>query len=65
MDWSDLERPTPQWFKNAKLGIFVHWGVYSLPAWAEPTAELGTVEDPLEWYTPNLQHDPYPRLACS
>ena len=47
MDWSDLERPTPQWFKNAKLGIFVHWGVYSLPAWAEPTAELGTVEDPL------------------
>lgn len=55
MDWSDLERPTPQWFKNAKLGIFVHWGVYSLPAWAEPTAELGTVEDPLEWFT----HNPY------
>jgi alpha-L-fucosidase len=22
----------PEWFKNAKLGIFIHWGVYSVPA---------------------------------
>ncbi len=23
---------TPQWFKDAKFGIFIHWGVYSVPA---------------------------------
>ena len=34
-DWSSLEaRPVPQGFKDAKLGIFIHWGVYSVPAWA-------------------------------
>ena len=28
------ERPVPSWFADAKLGIFVHWGPYSVPAWA-------------------------------
>jgi len=27
-------RPLPSWFDDAKLGIFVHWGPYSVPAWA-------------------------------
>ena len=26
----------PQWFEDAKLGFFIHWGAYSVPAWAEP-----------------------------
>jgi len=26
----------PTWFRDAKLGIFIHWGLYSVPAWAEP-----------------------------
>lgn len=26
--------PLPQWYANAKLGIFVHWGLYSVPGWA-------------------------------
>ena len=26
----------PEWFRNAKLGIFIHWGVFSVPAWAPP-----------------------------
>ena len=34
-DWTSLDaRPAPQWFKDAKFGIFIHWGVYSVPAWA-------------------------------
>jgi alpha-L-fucosidase len=33
----------PQWYDDAKLGIFVHWGLYSVPAWAPPTGELGKV----------------------
>jgi alpha-L-fucosidase len=28
------ERPLPAWFADAKLGIFVHWGPYSVPGWA-------------------------------
>ena len=33
--WQSLnERGYPQWFQDAKLGIFVHWGLYSVPAWA-------------------------------
>lgn len=29
------ERGYPQWFSDAKLGIFVHWGLYSVPAYAD------------------------------
>lgn len=33
--WESLDsRPVPAWFENAKFGIFIHWGVYSVPAWA-------------------------------
>jgi len=28
------EHPLPDWFSDAKLGIFVHWGLYSVPAFA-------------------------------
>lgn len=24
----------PDWYLNAKLGIFIHWGLYSVPGWA-------------------------------
>ncbi|XP_044527270.1 tissue alpha-L-fucosidase-like [Gracilinanus agilis] len=35
-DWDSLDaRPLPAWFDEAKFGIFVHWGVYSVPAWGE------------------------------
>ena len=26
---------TPSWFKSARFGIFIHWGLYSVPGWAE------------------------------
>jgi alpha-L-fucosidase len=26
--------PLPQWYADAKLGIFIHWGLYSVPGWA-------------------------------
>jgi hypothetical protein len=30
--WDSLDkRPTPTWFTDAKFGIFIHWGVYSVP----------------------------------
>lgn len=31
--WSDLDtRPLPEWYDRAKIGIFLHWGVYSVPS---------------------------------
>jgi len=34
-NWDSLDRrPTPSWFSDAKFGIFIHWGVYSVPAYA-------------------------------
>ena len=33
--WDSLDRrPTPAWFTDAKFGIFIHWGVYSVPGYA-------------------------------
>lgn len=52
--WAALKHPLPDWFNRAKLGYFIHWGPYSVPAWGEPIAELGTIP-PGEWYT----HNPY------
>ncbi len=34
-DWASIDsRPTPAWWRDAKFGIFIHWGVYSVPAFA-------------------------------
>ncbi|MFD4421596.1 alpha-L-fucosidase [Agromyces sp. NPDC058484] len=29
----------PEWYRDAKLGFFVHWGLYSVPAWGTPHGE--------------------------
>jgi alpha-L-fucosidase len=48
-DWNSLNsRPTPAWFDQAKFGIFIHWGVYSVPAWA-PKGQYA------EWYWHSMQ----------
>ena len=34
-NWASLNtRPVPSWFEDAKFGIFIHWGLYSVPAYA-------------------------------
>lgn len=52
-DWESLKTyQVPQWYQDAKFGIFIHWGVYSVPAFGS------------EWYprlmyipgTPEYQH---------
>ncbi|XP_054013327.1 alpha-L-fucosidase [Hylaeus anthracinus] len=31
--WDSLDsRPLPTWYDNAKFGIFIHWGVFSVPS---------------------------------
>lgn len=34
-DWASLSNhPVPQWYRDAKFGIFIHWGVFSVPAYS-------------------------------
>lgn len=41
-NWKSLDtRQTPEWFTDAKFGIFIHWGVYSVPAWAPTDIAVG------------------------
>ena len=42
-DWESLKNyEAPEWYEDAKLGFWVHWGVYSVPAFAGDHAS--------EWY---------------
>ncbi len=42
-DWESLARyKPPEWYLDAKFGIFIHWGVYSVPAFGS------------EWYPRNM-----------
>lgn len=42
-DWESLQKyEVPEWYKDAKFGIFIHWGLYSVPAFAN------------EWYPRNM-----------
>ena len=35
-NWESLnKRPVPEWFADAKFGIFIHWGLYSVPAYTK------------------------------
>ena len=34
------QHTVPDWFHDAKLGIFIHWGLYSVPAWAPHGADI-------------------------
>jgi alpha-L-fucosidase len=41
---------SPEWYNDAKYGIFIHWGVYSVPGWGNS----GKNESYAEWYDPTL-----------
>ena len=42
-NWQSLGRyQAPEWFRDAKFGIFIHWGVYAIPAFGN------------EWYSRNM-----------
>src|SRR5829696_196733 len=56
--WASLKRPLPQWFAQARFGIFIHWGPYSVPAWAEPTGALGAVPED-QWFLHNAYAEWY------
>jgi len=49
--WESLDkRPVPQWFEDSKFGIFIHWGVYSVPSWGPTGDSIGVYDKYSEWY---------------
>ena len=51
-DWESLNNfEVPSWFKKAKFGIFIHWGLYSVPAFHN------------EWYSRNMYIAGSPEFA--
>ncbi len=53
-DWDSLQAyEIPAWFKQAKLGIFIHWGVYAVPAWDN------------EWYPRFMYRDEISRKGAN
>ncbi|HEX3006209.1 MAG TPA: alpha-L-fucosidase, partial [Bacteroidales bacterium] len=54
-NWESIDkRPVPAWFTDAKFGIFIHWGVYSVPSWAPADAPIGVYAKYAEWYWSRL-----------
>jgi len=42
--WESVTRHrVPRWFEDAKLGVFLHWGLYSVPAWAPRVPDIQTI----------------------
>ena len=41
---SITKHEVPEWFHDAKLGIFIHWGLFSVPAFAETGLDLNESE---------------------
>lgn len=44
------QHKAPRWFDQDKFGIFIHWGLYSVPAWGPPGGMYS------EWYWSNYNH---------
>ena len=61
--------PVPSWFNDAKLGIFIHWGIWTIPAWAPVIGSMFENPDPFrntpysEWYLNSLALDGSPVQA--
>ena len=55
--WESLNEHTlPKWFMDAKFGIFIHWGPYSVPAWAPKKTATG------EYYNDQVGNHPYAEI---
>jgi alpha-L-fucosidase len=55
--WASLDqRPIPAWFTDAKFGLFIHWGVYSVPAYRPVSPH--PYETYAEWYGADVYGNP-------
>ncbi|KAK3917900.1 Alpha-L-fucosidase [Frankliniella fusca] len=58
--WESLDtRPLPQWYDDAKVGVFIHWGVYSVPSFGSEWFWYDWIAEKKEKYT-NFMKRNYP-----
>ena len=51
----------PEWFRQSKLGVFVHWGLYSVPAFAPTGKPFKQKDNPYaEWYHNSMKLKDHP-----
>ena len=66
--WESVRtHPLPDWYADAKLGVFIHWGLFSVPGWAPQVDDVQQVlkdggpaglfrDNPYaEWYRNSMQ----------
>ena len=66
--WESVRtHPLPDWYADAKLGVFIHWGLFSVPGWAPQVDDVQRIlkdEGPAglfrdnpyaEWYRNSMQ----------
>jgi alpha-L-fucosidase len=51
--------PLPDWFDDAKLGMFIDWGLYSIAGWAPQIGDGAIYPD---WYLWKMYHSPRTRI---
>ena len=63
-NWESIDsRPVPSWFTEAKFGIFIHWGVYSVPAWGPVGKDIPVYMKYAEWYWARMnESNPYGKM---
>lgn len=55
-NWESLkEYQTPQWFADAKFGIFIHWGPYSVPAYKSEWYPRFMYQDSVLWHQTDVE----------
>ena len=62
-DWKSLDsRPLPSWYDEAKIGVFIHWGVFAVPGLANwfwykwKTGDKEIIEFMKKNYPPDFQY---------
>ena len=67
-------RACPDWFNTSQMGVFIHWGLYSVPAWAprgralnellaEDYDNVCTLQPYAEWYANAIRVSGSPSAA--
>ncbi|GLH08993.1 Putative alpha-L-fucosidase [Gryllus bimaculatus] len=65
--WQDLDtRPSPTWYDEAKFGIMVHWGLFSVPGFGSELFRRGNESEYISYmkkhFSSNFTYEDYKKL---
>ena len=60
LEESIRKHEVPQWYQDAKFGIFIHWSLFSVPAWAPGNGKnLAELSEADEGFANSMKNSPY------